>query len=160
MKVFALFAMLALPLTGAAHATVSASSDGALAVKSADGKVVFNGRGGVIGRIDLGQVTIKDPNPYDGTGPIVTGADTTLPLGERTTRYSGKNLRFRIIGGTFSITVVGSGINLSVIGRGLTTLDGNDDGTDGTYAVNGDTTQPFPLFRFTFPLDASSSSTG
>jgi hypothetical protein len=62
---------------------------------------VIAGKGAVIGRFDRGQVTIKDPNPYDGTGPIVTGADRVEALGEKTTRYSGSNIRFRMIGGSF-----------------------------------------------------------
>ena len=43
----------------------------------------------MIGRFDKGQVTIKDPNPNDGTGPIVTGAERSTSIGEKTTRYSG-----------------------------------------------------------------------
>jgi subtilisin family serine protease len=158
MKFLALLGMLALPLTsGPALATSSGPSDGVLAVKNADGRVIFNGRGGVIGRFDSGQVTIKDPNPYDGTGPIVTGADSTQSLGERVTRYSGKNLRFRIIGGSFTVTVFATGVDMSVVGKGLVTLDGTGD-TNGTYARNGDTAEAFPTFRFTFPLLAADSA--
>jgi hypothetical protein len=159
MKFLALIGVLAVPfLSGAALATTSGTNDGALAVKNADGRLTFNGRGGVIGRIDKGQVTIKDPNPYDGTGPIVNGADSTQSLGERTTRYSGTNMRFRIIGGAFTVTAYGTDFDVSVIGRGLVTLDGTST-TDGTYALNGDTSQAFPTIKFTFPL-TSNSATG
>jgi hypothetical protein len=159
MKFLALIGVLAVPfLSGAALATTSGATDGALAVKNADGRLIFNGRGGVIGHIGKGQVTIKDPNPNDGTGPIVNGADSTQSLGERTTRYSGTNMRFRIIGGAFTVTAYGTDLDVSVIGRGLVTLDGTST-TDGTYALNGDTSQPFPTIKFTFPL-ASSSATG
>ena len=65
--------------------------------------------GGVIGRLDKGQVTIEDPNPNDGTGPIVNGADSTSSVGDHTTRYSGANIRFRIVGDTFTVTVAGTG---------------------------------------------------
>jgi hypothetical protein len=150
--------VLAVPFfSGAAFATSSGANDGALAVKNADGRMIFNGRGGFIGRLDKGQVTIKDPNPYDGTGPIVTGADSTQSLGDRTTRYSGTNIRFRIIGGSFTVTVFGTGIDASVIGKGLVTLDGTAT-TDGTYAQNGDAAAPFPVFRYTFPLSAPSAN--
>jgi hypothetical protein len=152
MKALALLAVLSvLAFSGSAFARSTGPNDGALSVKNADGRVVFNGRGGVIGRLDKGQVTIKDPNPNDGTGPIVNGADSTQSLGDHTTRYSGSNIRFRIIGGTFTVTIFASGIDASVIGRGLVTLDGTTD-TDGTYASNGDAAQPMPKFRFTFPL--------
>jgi subtilisin family serine protease len=160
MKFLALLGVLAVPfLSGAAFATSTSSSDGALAVKNADGRLIFNGRGAVIGRLDKGQVTIKDPNPYDGTGPIVTGADSTQSIGDRTTRYSGTNIRFRIIGGTFTVSVFATGIDASVIGKGLVTLDGTST-TDGTYALNGGTSNAFPAFRLTFPLAAPANGNG
>jgi subtilisin family serine protease len=158
MKFFALLGVLAVPFfSGAALATSTSASDGTLAVKNADGRIIFNGRGGVIGRLDKGQVTIKDPNPYDGAGPIVTGADSTQSLGDRTTRYSGTNIRFRIIGGSFTVNIFATGVDASVIGKGLLTLDGTAT-TGGTYALNGDSSQPFPTFRYTFPLSAASAN--
>ena len=154
MKALALTGVLGvLAFAGSALATSNSASDGALSVKNADGRVVVNGRGGVIGRLDKGQVTIKDPNPNDGTGPIVNGADTITSVGDHATRYSGSNIRFRIIGGSFTVTVFATGVDMSVIGRGLVTLDGTAD-TEGTYALNGLTAEPFPIFRFTFPLAA------
>jgi hypothetical protein len=157
-KYFACIVVLGvLGFSGAAAARPGGSNDGALSVKNADGRVVIIGKGVVIGRFDKGQVTIKDPNPFDGVPPIVTGADFTQSLGERTTRYSGSNVRFRIIGGSFSITVFATGIDLSAVGRGMVTLNGalvrgNFDNGDATYAVNGDPPQPFPSFQLTFPL--------
>jgi len=133
-------------------------------VKNAQGRVVFVGKGGVIGRFDKGQVTIRDPNPNDGTGPIVTGADVTQVLGDKTTRYSGLNIRFRIIGGSFSVNVFGTDIDLSAVGRGLVTLNGSlakgHDSGDATYAVNGETPQPFPTYPYTFPLAAAQPGPG
>jgi hypothetical protein len=158
-KYFALFGVLAvLVITGTAAARPTLAPDGALSVKNADGRVVMIGKGVVIGRFGKGQLTVKDPNPNDGTKPIVTGADGTESLGEKTTRYSGSNIRFRIIGGSFSLTVFGTDIDLSAVGRGMVTLDGtlgaksNAETDDDTYAINGGPRQPFPTFRFTFPL--------
>jgi hypothetical protein len=165
-KLFALIGVLGVLVTaGAALAKPSGPNDGALSVKNADGRVVMIGRGVLIGRFDTGQVTIKDPNPNDGAKPIVTGADVTQSLGEKTTRYSGSNVRFRMIGGTFSITVFGRDIDLSAVGRGMVTLNGTlggkgSAGNDGTYAVNGGAPQPFPSFVFTFPLTAATVGTG
>jgi hypothetical protein len=159
-KCFALFGLLALlVVTGTAAARSGGPNDGTLTVKNGDGRIVITGfKGAVIGRFDKGQVTIKDPNPNDGIGPIVTGADVTQSLSENTTRYSGSKVRFRTIGGSFTITVFGTDINLSAIGRGLIQLNGSlgARGTvdDGTYAVNGGAPQPFPPFPFRFPLDA------
>jgi hypothetical protein len=156
-KRFAFFGMLAvLVATGTAAARSGGPNDGTLTVKDANGRITIAGRGAVIGRFDKGQVTIKDPNPNDGTGPIVTGADVTQSLGEKTTRYSGSKVRFRIIGGSFTVTVYGNGIDLSAIGKGAVALNGgkgNDNDYDGTYSVNGGPTQPFPQnFLLTFPL--------
>src|SRR4030095_2300562 len=93
-KYFASFGLLAaLVMAGAASARTSGPNDGALSVKNADGRVVIAGKGAVIGRFDKGQVTIKDPNPNDGTGPIVTGADRVEPLGEKTSRYNVSKIR-------------------------------------------------------------------
>jgi hypothetical protein len=159
-KYFALFVVLAmLVVAGTAAARSNGPNDGTLTVKNADGRVIISGfKGAVIGRFDKGQVTIKDPNPNDGIGPIVTGADLTQNLNDKTTRYSGSNIRFRMIG-LSSVTVFGTNINLSAIGRGLIQLNGTITRgvlDDGTYAVNG-ATHPFPPFPFTFPLDAQAS---
>jgi|SRR4051812_22965340 hypothetical protein len=160
MKALALLGVLVvMAFSGSAVASSSGPNDGALSVKNADGKVVVNTRGGVIGRLDKGYVTIRDPNPNDGTGPIVNGADSTASFPDHTTRYSGANIRFRIIGGAFTVTVVGNGVDMSVIGRGLVTMDGTT-GTDGTYTLNGDPAEPFPIFRFTFPLAAPTGAGG
>jgi hypothetical protein len=147
-------------MTGTAAARPgSAKNDGALSVKRSDGRIVIiASKGVVIGRLGKGQITVKDPNPNDDARAIVTGADSRESLSENTTRYSGKNIRFRIIGGSFSLTVFGTDIDLSAVGRGMVTLDGtlsaktNAETDDDTYAINGGPAQPFPTFRFTFPL--------
>lgn len=161
MKLFALLCVLSAPVfASAALAGSTATGDGALSVKNTDGRVIANAtRGGVIGHLDRGWLTIKDPNPNDGTGPIVNGADSTQLVGEHMIRYSGSNIRFRMIGGAFVIVVNGSGIDMSVIGRGLVTLDGTTT-TTGTYSVNGGTAQPVPSYKLTFPLDASATAGG
>src|SRR5215471_20557226 len=161
MRLFALLCVLSLSVfAGTAVAGSTGASDGALSVKNADGYVAVNAtRGGVIGHLDRGSLTIKDPNPNDGTGPIVNGADRTQSVGEHTTKYSGTDIRFRMIGGTFVVTVSGSGIDMSLIGKGLVVLDGTST-TDGTFAVNGGSAQPFPTIKFTFPFDATTSAGG
>lgn len=157
MKYFALIGVLAVALSGTAAAHPGGANDGALSVKNAEGRVVIVGRGVVIGRFDKGQVTIKDPNPYDAAVPIVNGADATQSLNDKTTRYSGTNIRFRMIGGAFTINVFGTDIDLSAVGRGMVTLNGaiargNTDNGDATYAVNGDPPLPFPDYPLTLPL--------
>ena len=165
MKYFAFLGMLAVLVTTGTASARPGGNDGALSVKNADGRVIIKGRGIVIGRFDKGQVTINDPSPNDGTRPIVTGADSTQSVGDRTTRYSGSNIRFRVIGGTFSVTVFGTDIDLSAVGKGMVTLNGsitrgNADNDDATYAQNGDPPQPFPTWPLTFPLAASQPGPG
>ena len=163
-KFFASFGLLAaLVIAGAAAASTGGANDGALSVKNADGRVVMVGKGAVIGRFDKGQVTIKDPNPYDGTGPIVTGADRVESLTEKTTRYSGSNIRFRMIGGAFTVSVFGTDIDLSAVGRGMVTLNGSiakGANNDASYAVNGGPPEDFPPYGLTFPLAAPPSNPG
>jgi hypothetical protein len=153
---FALFAMLAaLVGTGAAAATPAAPNDGTLIVKNGVGRIVFTGKGAVIGRFDIGKVTIKDPNPNDGTGPIVWGAEAESLISEKTTLYKGNDVRFRIIGGKSVVTVNGSGVQLNVIGVGTITLDGRGTLDDGTFAVNGGPALDLPLVSQTFLLQAN-----
>jgi hypothetical protein len=165
-KRFALFGMLVLLLgsglfglfgAGSAGAGPPASTDGTLIVKDGVGRIVINAKGGVIGRFDRGQVTIKDPIPGDGTGPIVTGAEAEHSINDTTTRYSGANVRFRIIGGKFSITVEATNVDLSAIGNGTVKINGKGTSDDGDYSMNGGPSQPFPAFVFTFALEAAAT---
>jgi hypothetical protein len=151
---FALLGLLVLLVgAGTAGAGPTVPTDGTLIVKDGVGRIVINAKGGVIGRFDKGQVTIKDPIPGDGTGPIVNGAEAEQSINDTTTRYAGTNVRFRIIGGKFSITVDASNIDLSVIGNGSVKLDGRGTLDDGTYSMNGGPSQAFPAFLFTFALE-------
>jgi hypothetical protein len=135
-----------------ATALAGGSTDGTLTVKNGVAKITFQGKGGVIGRLLKGQVTIKDPDPNDGTGPIVTGADVVDVLSDTTIRYRGNDIRFRIIGGRMIVTVDASGIDLSAIGTGIVRIDGRGTFDDGTWALNGGTPQPILDSVYTFTL--------
>ena len=153
---FGLLAALALP--AAAVARNDSSTDGTLSVRDGRGIVVVSGRGGAIGSFVKGSVTISDPIDGDGTGPIVMGDD--YPPKERdadTTTWRGNRVRFRIIGGTFTLRVQGRGINLSFVGKGNVKLNGMDDlDADGVYSVNGEAFMPIPALALSFPLTAQS----
>jgi hypothetical protein len=151
---FAVLALLALP--AAAAARERGPNDGTLSVKDGRGMVTIQGRGGVIGTLAKGSVTISDPIDGDGTGPIVTGDDfPPIERNDTTTTWRGTGVRFRIIGGTFKIVVRGRGINLSYVGKGNVILNGAGTDDDGTYAVNGAEYSPIPDFPFTFPLSVT-----
>jgi hypothetical protein len=134
-----------LALAGAAVA--AAPPDGTLTVKNGIGRIMITGKGAIIGHFDTGFVQIKDPDPNDGTGAIVNGADATRFINEKTTRYSGTDVRFRMIGGTFAITIVAANIDLSVVGKGMVSIVGRGTADDGTYSANGGAAQevPFPF---------------
>jgi len=150
------FAMLAaLVLPAAALAYPSGINDGTLSVQNGQGKVIVSARGGVIGSIVRGSVTISDPVDGDGTGPIVTGDDWSKERNDTTTTWGGTRVRFRLIGGAFKVVVRGRGINLSVVGKGSVTLAGAGTADDGSYSVNGGDYIPIP-FQFQFPLSATS----
>lgn len=150
---FALLVMLALPAASAARE--HGPTDGTLSVRDGRGFVMVSGRGAAIGSFFRGSVTITDPVDGDGTGPIVMGDD--FPPKERdadTTMWRGTRVRFRIIGGYFSIRVQARGINVSFVGKGTVKLNGADTGDDGDFSVNGGPLTPIPGFPLSFPLAA------
>jgi hypothetical protein len=128
--------LLAVPAIGGA-ALLAKKGDGTLSVEDGRGVVVLSVRGGVIGRFDRGTVTIIDRTPNDAFEPKVLGAerDFDVPGGDGE-RHSGKNVRFRVIGGEFFVLVNGSGIELSAVGTGWTTLTGRGR-NPGVFSLDG-----------------------
>jgi hypothetical protein len=150
---------LALALPAGAAARRDGLNDGTLSVKDGRGIITLQGpaRGGVIGTIANGSVTIRDPIDGDGTGPIVTGDDfPPVEKDETTTTWRGNRMRFRIIGGTFRIVVRGRGINLSFVGKASVILNGYGTDDDGSYSVNGSDYNLIPAFALPFALSATS----
>src|SRR5919202_607276 len=135
--ILAAFAALLVPFAGTA--TAHTTGDGTLSVRDGRGKFTITARG-------------------DGTGPIVSlsGDDWHRDKGDTTDVYGGTKVRFRLIGGTFKITVVGRGVNLSVVGRGTVMLNGEGTLDDGSYSLNGGDYLPVPSELNTFPLNSSS----
>jgi hypothetical protein len=88
----ALLAILAFPAGSAA--SERAATDGTLSVKDGRGTVVVAARGGVIGSLAQGRVTIVDPVDGDGTGPIVTGDNWSRDVSDTTTTCSQKTVRW------------------------------------------------------------------
>jgi hypothetical protein len=155
-------ALLALAVPAVAVAHVGAPGDGTLIVKNGSGKVVIAARnGGVIGRFEQGTLKVRDPNPEDEVEEVVTGAEKTRDVDDFVTVYSGKNIRFRFIGGPFKITLtrVTTGIDLSATGKGTVWLQGAGTLDDGTYSRNGDKPKPLPLLQLT-ELSLGTSTSG
>ncbi len=124
---------------GAAGARPHAPGDGSLAVRNAAAVISIGARGGVIGHFTDGVLTVRDFKPDDNINEVVTGAEKTRVVNEFVTKYWGRDVRFRYIGGRFAITVNSYNINLSAIGRGNVTFVGK--GTPQTYQL-GSTATP------------------
>lgn len=155
-----LVALLALVLPAAgAGAPAQRAGDGTLSVENGNGRVVVVARGGAIGRLDRGTLTIVDTTPHDGNDPVVSGLTRVQrEVGENGVRYTGANIRFRIIGGGFRIVLDGRGIDLSVVGRGFAFLKGESP-APGLYSLDGadcraarNTCEPLPEIPRRFQL--------
>ena len=137
-KSLALFTLLALalPLAGFAAAR---TGEGTLSVDEARGKVTVQAKGAILGRIASGSVVVYDLTPNDAFEPYVSGDDYVRLVGETGIQYGGRNLRFRMIGGSYRIVVKGAGIDLSVVANGFAILEGDTDapGGPGVYSIDG-----------------------
>jgi hypothetical protein len=136
-KTFVLLGLLVLALPVAGLAAVELG-EGTLSVEDGRGTVTVQARGGVIGRLERGTLTVFDRTPDDGNDPVVTGDDRPIRfVGENGIRYAGSGIRFRIIGGGFRFVVTGRGIDLSVVGKGQAVLDGDGSARPGVYSLDG-----------------------
>jgi hypothetical protein len=153
-------ALVALVLPSLGTATTRNPGDGTLSVQDGRGTFLVSARGGVIGSFARGRVIITDPNPDDGTGPIVSMSsdDIRRERSDTTTAWYGTKIRFRLIGGYFKIKVVGRGVNLSVVGRGQVTFNGEGTLDDGSYSLNGADYVPVSPDQLTFALNGFAPS--
>ena len=142
-------------------------ANGTLSVVHGKGLVMLEMRGSILGRLGYGSVTVTDLTPRDPYTATVAGKKVkAMPLGLRTTRYRGQQLRFRMVGGTWRVVVRGSGIAVSAVGRGAVTLQAErlspfDDA--GVYSLDGvdcsseaTSCTPLPDDLERFPLGAPS----
>jgi hypothetical protein len=124
-------------------------ADGSLSVRDGRGKVTLVVKGSLIGRYGSGSITIEELSDDNDTVPVVRGYKT-FKWGRNGARtYTGKNVRFRLIGGRYRVQFAGKGLNFSLVGRGKAQLDGNGsiaDGVfyDGFYSLNGTEEESLP----------------
>jgi hypothetical protein len=148
-RLVVLIGTLLLALPAAAGAIQSVPGDGNLVIDNAQGVVVLNVRGGIIGRFDQGTIEITDPIPGDGSPQVVRGWQQKYQLGPGRTLYKGEGgdgVRFRLIGGLYRARITAIGMDVSVVGHGTVLLDGSGFGPDqpGQYSLNGGPFQPMP----------------
>jgi hypothetical protein len=127
--------LLALALPAAASAAVRAPGDGTLSVRDLDGSIKVLVNGGVIGRCSQ-CVLVLDEWKADEILPVVKGArGTDLDDDESKERFAGKDLRWKVMGGSFSMIVRnGVDVDLSLVGKGSVRWI---RGTNGSYVLNG-----------------------
>ena len=126
-------ALVALAVPAGLQAATAA--DGTLAVKNATGVVMVNANGVVIGHADKARVTITDSDSTDGR-VIVLGWENKVTLTPTRTAYTGKDMRFKLLGGDNIIFIRGSGISLSAVGEGKVSLDGGNVVNDGKFSID------------------------
>jgi hypothetical protein len=144
--------LLLLAVPAVALASRAAQGDGTLVVKNASGVINIAAKGSLIGSCDFCMITIDDPKPGDGSGPIVSGFEGKRDdLTDTKSRWSGADLRFRLIGGFSRTRVRGSGIDLYDVGQGSVTVRGFVNNL-GTYAVDGGERRLLPFEPLTFQL--------
>jgi hypothetical protein len=146
-----LLASAALALPGLAWTATRALDDGTLSVRNGDGVVFVSATGTLIGTCDQCRVSIVDPSPDDGAPPVVTGYEGHKDISDTRDLWSGKDVRFRMVGGFFKVKVTGYGIDLAVVAKGWGRIQAYDSNT-GTYSVNGDPRRLLPADRQVFTL--------
>ncbi|MEP7335923.1 MAG: hypothetical protein ABI717_09095 [Actinomycetota bacterium] len=152
MRRLALFTtLLALALPSAASAAVRAPGDGTLSVRDLDGSITVLVKGGVIGRCSQ-CVLVIDEWKDDEILPIVRGAKgTDLDDDGSKERFAGKDLRWKVMGGSFSMKVrSGVDVDLSLVGKGRVV---GIRGTNGSYVLNGGDPQSVLLTSLSFQLN-------
>jgi hypothetical protein len=150
-----LIALVAVP---AAAASTRATGDGVLELKAVYGTVAVGqwgqpAKGALWGQMDRGSLLVYDPVVGDGQVYVSGGPDMTkTPVdlqgnGPDATRYTGRNIHFRVTGGTYKLTLVGDSIDLTAVGVGTARLAGDPAATDdGYFALNSGKWSPVPVF--------------
>jgi hypothetical protein len=105
-------------------------------------------RGALLGHLRSGRLIVVDlPSPGSPT-VIVRGHETKKVLNDATTEYRGRDMSFRIFGGTWRARIRGRGIDVSGVVRGWLRLSG----ISGTYAIGDGEYQRWPTTPQVFRL--------
>ena len=124
-------------------------TDGTMTVRDGRGKLTLVIKGSLIGRFANGTLKIEALDTDEGGDPVVRGYKTVKWGRGNSPTYSGKNVRFRLIGGRYRVQFHGKGLNFSLVARGRVMIDGSGslgDGIfyDGFYSLNGSEEESLP----------------
>jgi hypothetical protein len=137
--------------------------DGTLSVRDGRAALQLRLKGGVIGRFGQGKLTVIDALG-DTSTVVVRGAEKVSSPNQRTTVYTGRNIRFRIADDKkFVVRMNASKISFSAVGRGDGWLDGWGNRAsgvyfDGSFSLNGSPYKSIPDERD--PIQLSSLPSG
>src|SRR5438874_10178492 len=148
-RLFVFCALCALALPASARAYTRGSADGTLVVRNASSDdfstpvvrlVAFHGA--VFGQVDGGRVVIDDLTPNDAYDPVVTNGSVHTVVGDSSKQvWKGQNMRFRVDGGKYTVSLYGVGIDLNAVGTpaaGKVWLQGSSTlPVDGKYSIDG-----------------------
>jgi hypothetical protein len=135
----ALIALLLAPAAAAGSSPTAATDDkdGTLSIRNATGLVIIKATATIVGHVDkASRMTVNDPIDTDGPDPLVVGQDTKHKISDTKTVYTGSDIRFKLIGGYFTLYVRGSGITLTAVGQGKVWMDGGPVLHDGTFSID------------------------
>ncbi len=132
---FALALALALFAGGPARAGVAAGPEKLsrfltarsemLALEGGDGELALSARGALLGQLAQGEITVVGLPGEDDPDVRFSGASWQRRINARTVAFGGRELRFRVVGGAWSVRITGVGIDLSSVGGGYLTLRGD-----------------------------------
>ena len=148
MRRLCLILLCGLVAVPAALAAARSPGDGVLELSKVNGTVVVAGtRGTLWGQIDKGKLVVTDPILGDGQ-VLVSGAETKRPgVLDGTTIYGGTDIRFRVTGGKYRLSLKGTGIDLTAVGVGSAQLSGDLLAeTPGNYALDSGKWITVPYF--------------
>jgi hypothetical protein len=156
-------AAIALPVV--AVAVLVTAGDGTLVVSKASGIVTVQAQGTFFARVN-GTVRIRyfddgdQQDPVFGKGSCTRGvrdvSDETGNPNDTILVCKGKDVRVRVIDGSFRLRIEGTGMSLSVVGQGRGTLEGNEPPA-GTYSINEAPDKSLPQQPMRFVLQAPAS---
>jgi hypothetical protein len=129
----------------AAIAERGTAGDGSLVVTNANARITVSGHGVIFGHLDRGTITIVgDYKPDDNTAlSSVSGAKLRYNGGNLV--YTGSDVRFLFPSGRYSLIVDGVGVDISAVGTGKFSAVGRGYPDDGSYSVDGGSTQSVDL---------------
>src|ERR687898_374883 len=152
-------AVFSLAIAAASGARPGPVEDGTLSVRDGRASLQLRLKGGVIGRLGRGKLTVVDALS-DTSTVVVRGAEKVSSPNDRTTVYTGRNIRFRVADDKrFVVRINASKINLSAVRRGEGWLDGWGNRAagvyfDGSYSLNGSPYKSIPDERDPIQLSA------